>query len=820
LKEFEFDPYTQVGSEVGGETAPICLLPPDIEGRRAAAAGFELRSVGSPARSVRGTYPLRPGAFEGEGELESDSAAALGPLIAAMPSGCSLIAEYRFCGPEVRGRPLHVRLLVQTAPLPGMQAFALARRLCGELDLALRLLSDWYHFEPVGLDLADVTRRARLQLRCTTRRVMAPPPSHVGFIAADDQKHRLVLHLPRTRRLRSTGAEGAASLLRGSGRSVLFATLRAARACEQPLVLRLGLRRRDLSTQELASLDTLAGKVVPSNGESGQSPWAAAMAQDAARRAADQLLAQPEACELFIECDRTDPGVTAMLRIAGEELLPEFVTDVVEPEPAPGDEATLNLGQIVSPSAHGLPLLPSPVLLKAMGFPRHHDNPMFHFPSEGTLLGRAQVGRRIVDVRLPQSGRSRHTLVIGQSGTGKSTLLFNMAVQDMRSGMGLIVLDPHGDMHEELVRAVPAGRRRDLIVIDPEDERVIHCLNPLDRDAGIAATQRVASDLLEVFAEIYDMKTAGGPLFEDSFRHAILAAAAAPSSSPEAPAGSAPDLATVTHLLRDAAFRQRCVEAMPSVYGVEAARPLQRFFASAEATRGEHAFPNLVLYLSSKLTRIVNHPTMARMFCSGPRTLDFRSAMDRRAIVLANLGKGSLGTADMRFIGMLLVRSVLAAALSRCDLPREQRVPCGLYLDEFQNFVSASAGVVPEMLSESRKYGLHLVLASQTLGQLRRGAAQQVIDAVLGNVASQVFLRLGTQEAEFIEPLLRPQFDADTLRHLPDRHAVCRLQIEGRPSPAFVMQTLPPLEPDPELAGAVCRHGHVGTGESNGATAH
>lgn len=794
MEQFEFDPYRDANpeSDAAQEPVPVCLLPFDTEGRRAAVAGFELRSVGVPAQVARVRYALRPGAFEGEAELESDSTAALGPLLAAMPQGCALIAEYRFCGPEAQGTQLHCRLLVQTAPLPGMQAFALAQRLCGELALALRLFSDWYHFEPVGLDVASAMPRARLRLRCATRDVIAPPPSQMGFVAPGDQKPSLVLRLPRKRRLRSAGADVAAALLLGSGRSVLNATLRAARACEQPLVLRLGLRRRDYRTQDLVALDALAGKVVPSNGESGQSPWVAALAQESARRAADQLLTQPEACELFIECDRANPGATAMLRIAGEELLPEFVTEVVEPESAVGDGTALDLGQIVSPSSHGLPLLPSPVWLAALGFPRHHGNPGLDFPREGTLLGRAHVGRRTADVRLSQAGRCRHTLVMGQSGTGKSTLLFNMAVQDMRNDMGLIVLDPHGDMHEELVRAVPARRRRDLIVIDPDDDRVVHCLNPLDRNAGIAAMQRVASDLLEVFAEIYDMTHVGGPLFEDNFRHAILAAVAAPSSSPDAPAGSVPDLATVTHLLRDAAFRRRCVEAMPSVFGAEAARPLQRFFASAEATRGEHAFVNLVPYLSSKLTRIVGHPTMARMFCSGPRTLDFRAAMDRRAIVLANLGKGSLGTADMRFIGMLLVRAVFAAALSRCDMPREQRVPCGLYLDEFQNFVSASAGVVPEMLSESRKYGLHLVLANQTLGQLRRGAAQQVMDAVLGNVASQIFMRLGTQEAEFIEPLLRPQFDADTLRHLPDRHAVCRLQIEGRPSPAFVMQTLPP----------------------------
>lgn len=437
------------------------------------------------------------------------------------------------------------------------------------------------------------------------------------------------------------------------------------------------------------------------------------------------------------------------------------------------------------------PLLPAPSELEAISFRKHFANPTVVFAKGGLRLGSAQIGGVVVDVAMPQADRSRHTYVLGATGTGKSTLLYNMAVQDMKAGHGVAVIDPHGDLYEQLLLAVPPERKRDLLLIDPEDDRFCPGLNPLDFGGkpDVESVSRVANDMLDVFESLYDMRQAGGPGFEDYFRNSILLSAAASRGGPSASDGPIPSFSSIVHVLRDADWRNICIARLDDVYGKENAEQIQRFFKMAEATTGDQKFANWVPYISSKLTRFVTNATLRKMFCRGKRTLNFRSAMDQRKIVLVNLGKGDLGGSDSRLIGMLLTKYLFQAALSRSDIPREERLPFYFYLDEFQNFVATD---IPEMLAESRKYGLHMVLANQTLGQLLKDGRRETLDAVLGNVATKLFMRVGLQEAAAVAAGFAPHFNAETLTQLPDRHVLCTLQMRGQPSLPFVFETLAP----------------------------
>ena len=452
----------------------------------------------------------------------------------------------------------------------------------------------------------------------------------------------------------------------------------------------------------------------------------------------------------------------------------------------------------MAPGSMPPPLLPAPPMLESLSFPRHYANPTVVLADDGLHLGRAHIGGVVVDVRMPHADRSLHTYALGATGTGKSTLLYNMASQDIHAGHGLVVIDPHGDLFDQLLLAVPPNRRADLLVIDPDDERFCPCLNPMDFDGkpDAEAVNRVANDLLAIFDRIYDMKVAGGPIFEDYFRHSMLLAAVAPSCGPPDEEGTVPTLVTVGHVLRNREFRKACIARLDQFYGPRPAAEIRQFIELAQKASGDTAFENIAVYVSVKLSRFVTNATMRKLFCSGRRSLDFREIMDGRRILLVNLSKGDLGSHDSRFIGMMLTKYLFNAALSRADVPRQHRTPFYFYLDEFQNFVSSD---IPDMLAEARKFGVHLVLANQTLGQLTDGGRRETLDAVLGNVATRLFFRVGQTEAAAVEAGFTPYFDDQTLANLPDRHVLCRLQINGRPTLPFVFQTSPPL---PLPAGA------------------
>ena len=221
------------------------------------------------------------------------------------------------------------------------------------------------------------------------------------------------------------------------------------------------------------------------------------------------------------------------------------------------------------------------------------------------------------------------------------------------------------------------------------------------------------------------------------------------------------------------------------------ANEVVEFFKAAEATSGEQSFRNWAPYVSNKLTRFTDNPLLRPLLCSNRRTIDFRKILDERKILLVNLSKGAIGSLDTRMIGMLITKGLFAAAMSRFDLPQERRIPFTYYCDEFQNFVTPDIGSV---LDEGRKWGLQMVLAHQSLGQLRTEASRSTLDAILANVPTKLIFRTGIEDAALLEQALQPQIDRSTLSQLPDRQVAARLLIDNKASAPFVFTTHTVLE--------------------------
>ena len=365
--------------------------------------------------------------------------------------------------------------------------------------------------------------------------------------------------------------------------------------------------------------------------------------------------------------------------------------------------------------------------------------------------------------------------------------MFDLIEQDMAAGRGMCLIDPHGDLFERVLAAVPRDRMADVVVIDPTELGATWNLNPLDVGAVPSALplNRAINELLDLFDRFWDMRQAGGPAFENWFRFSMLLAATAPGEG-HPKLGGRPTLQTVVEVVRDSSLRAYLLSRVKETCLDEhVVNDMKGFFQSYEQTTGDQSVRNFVPYITNKFTRFLANPLVRGMLCSPNAAVDFRAWMDKRSIVLVQLGKGEIGRQDMQTLGTLLTGRILQAAMSRCDTPAAGRTPFSLYLDEFQNFVGTETR---EMFAEARKYGLQLVVAHQTLSQLAGGASQSVLDALLGNVASRVIFRLGHRDAELLVQECLPWFDVNTLTTLPTGHAIARLHLNGQPSPAFELK--------------------------------
>lgn len=385
--------------------------------------------------------------------------------------------------------------------------------------------------------------------------------------------------------------------------------------------------------------------------------------------------------------------------------------------------------------------------------------------SAGAVLGFRKTVRGKETIRIAESDRDKHLYLLGQTGTGKTTLLYSMAMSDIREGRGVCVIDPHDDLHERLIARIPESRLDDVILFDPTDYEYPVGLNLLEGETE-KEKSFLANELIQILRKVYDPHNSGftGPIFEQAVRNAALTAMALPDG------GTVVD---VPVLLTQKGFTKGILE------HIEDER-IKTYWKEIWFKQGMN-YGELLAYITSKFDNIHTDPIMRRVMGQTKSTFNFRQVMDEGKILLVNLSKGGLGELNSYLLGSILVVKLFTAALSRYDLPAEKRKPYCLYIDEFQNFTTDT---VQSMLSEARKYRLALVLAHQNLKQLSEMTRQ----SVLGNVGSLVFFRPGAQDAHFVQEYLKPYFFEKDLIDMPNWSAVGRLMINATPSRPFVFQ--------------------------------
>ena len=406
-----------------------------------------------------------------------------------------------------------------------------------------------------------------------------------------------------------------------------------------------------------------------------------------------------------------------------------------------------------------------------------------NIPEDGLLLGYNLFRGAKKPIRLSLHDRQRHMYVVGQTGTGKSTFLENLALQDMLNGNGFAFVDPHGDTAERLLSMVPKERTEDLIYFSPADMDYPMGLN-LFEFTSPDQKDFLIQEVLNMLYKLYDPQHQGimGPRYEDMFRNAALAV----MSDPEG--GTFID---IPQLFRDPQFLKQKLQHVTD-------RTVLDFWQKQyPASQRSNDSGEVTAWFVSKFGAFLSNEMMRNIIGQTKSAFDLRDIMDNKKILLVNLSKGRTGDLNSKLLGMIFVMKFQAAAMSRATIPEDQRVDFSLYVDEFQNFSTDSFATI---MSEARKYHLNLIVANQFTTQL----TQEIRDAVFGNMGTIVSFRVGQNDVEALTKYFQPIFDDDDLLRVPNYNTIVRTLIGGVPTQPFSMATLPALgTPNPRLSDAL-----------------
>lgn len=358
-----------------------------------------------------------------------------------------------------------------------------------------------------------------------------------------------------------------------------------------------------------------------------------------------------------------------------------------------------------------------------------------------------------------QKDRLLHTYVIGKTGTGKSTLLKQMFMQDVDAGRGACLLDPHGDLAESIISGIPEHRQGDVIYVNVPDSALTLRYNPFKRVSYEKRTL-VASGILDVFKKLWF--DAWGVKLEHILRHCILTLLDQPSAT----------IADIPKLLLDRSFRTQAMDAIEN--------PSVKYFWKKEF---EHYNRYDLLPVLNKVGGMLAYPVIKRVLIENPDEISLRKAMDERKIIVVNLSKGLIGEDAAHILGALFVSSLSSAAFSRADTEEGLRTPYMVYMDEFHNFTTLS---LVTMFSELRKFKVGMILAHQYFHQLD----DDIRRAVLGNAGTLISFRVGTEDAQYLSKEMLPVFRIEDFLNLPNYSIYLKLMIDGVPSKPFSAKTL------------------------------
>lgn len=403
-------------------------------------------------------------------------------------------------------------------------------------------------------------------------------------------------------------------------------------------------------------------------------------------------------------------------------------------------------------------------------------------PVSGLYIGKSVYRGVSRPVYMQRDDRRRHVYIVGKTGTGKSEFLKDLILQDIRNGEGLCFIDPH-DTIEKVLEFIPPERAEDVIYFDPSDTERPMGLNMLEAQTE-DQKHFVATYIVNLMYKLFDPHKTGivGPRFEHAIRNAMLTVMAEPNNT----------FIEVVRALTDAEF---VAELLPKVTD-----PIvRRYWTDQIAQTSDFHKSEVLDYIVSKFGRFVTNRMIRNIIGQGVSSFDFRKVMDEKKILLINLAKGRIGEENSNFLGLILIPRILMAAMSRQNVPEEQRSDFYLYVDEFQNFATPDFA---QILSEARKYRLNLTVANQFIGQME----EEVKNAVFGNVGTIASFRVGVTDANFLQHEFQPTFSEADLINVDRFNAYIKTLVNGEPVPPFsvdMTRDLSKERPNPKVAEAI-----------------
>ncbi|PZM81810.1 hypothetical protein DLH72_05090 [Candidatus Gracilibacteria bacterium] len=406
------------------------------------------------------------------------------------------------------------------------------------------------------------------------------------------------------------------------------------------------------------------------------------------------------------------------------------------------------------------------------GFPVYKD---------GVLLGWNEYRNKKTPIYFNRKDRGRHHYVIGKSGGGKSVFIGYLARQDVRNGDGVCVIDPHGDLVEDVLAFTPKERAKDVIVFDPADDERPMGLNMLevisdDPEIRKREMDRAALDATEIFIKIFGDEIFG-PRIQHYFRNGCL------TLMEDVEDGGT--LIDVPRLFTDDAFMKYKTSKVKN--------PVVKSFWDHEyANTGDREKQEMIPYFSSKFGPFITNTTIRNIIGQPKSAFNIREMMDNRKILLVNLSKGKIGALNAQLLGLIFVSKVNMAAMSRADIPEKERKDFYMYVDEFQNFATETFG---EILSEARKYHLALIMAHQFIAQIggksgQKGDKPSIKDAVFGNAGTIMSFKVGAEDAEYMEKEYAPLLSQQDIIGIANFTAYCKLNIDNATTRPFDLKTI------------------------------
>ncbi|MFK7780440.1 MAG: type IV secretion system DNA-binding domain-containing protein [Candidatus Gracilibacteria bacterium] len=386
-----------------------------------------------------------------------------------------------------------------------------------------------------------------------------------------------------------------------------------------------------------------------------------------------------------------------------------------------------------------------------------------NYPSDINIIGTSDYRSTKVPVGIYDEDRLRHLYVVGKTGTGKTKFLSTLMIDDLKQGRGIGVIDPHGDLIEEIMNHIPENRIDDVIIFDPTDDKFPFCFNPLDVKSN-ESKQILAKGFIDIFKKFFG--TNWNPKLEHVLRMIFLALLEKENST----------LFDIIRALTDKDFRYEMIDAVDDDV-------VKNFWINEFAGWSQQFNSEAIMPILNKVGQLLSIDILRNIFSSHENKLDFREMMDDSKILLVKLPKGKLQEEIMGFLGAMIVTKIFQSAMGRQGTSKNERIPFFLYVDEFQNFATETFN---EILSEARKYGLGLTIAHQFLRQI----PNSISDALFGNVGTLISFRISSEDAMYMEKHFDPFLGSYDLANLNQREFYCKLLVKGQVKDPFSMKSL------------------------------